>query len=190
MSDPDSHFAKHRIWDCSKKTFNTSHVVIWYSKFMWTRIILWKILMLMSQMGKTFQGLRISTLEHDNIELECRDANLMTNCWATVCIFLHWMHNVAETECCRCGNVRSLKLLSWLARLQLVDQFWACAEWASVLRVARHCQYTSDPDQGNMLHSRVTSYVTWAVCDNNTLHRDIVMTSWLSSSYTYCWQPW
>ena len=94
------------------------------------------------------------------------------------------MHNVAETKCCRCGNVRSpLKLLSWLAGLQLVDQIYACADWASVLRVARHCQYTSNPGEGNMLHSRVTSYVTWAVCDNNTLHRDILMTSWLSSSY-------
>ena len=188
MSDPDSHFAKHRIWDCSKKTFNTSHVVIWYSKFMWTRIILWKILMLMSQMGKTFQGLRISTLEHDNIELECRDANLMTNCWATVCIFLHWMHNVAETECCRCGNdVRSLKLLSWLAGLQLVDQIYACADWASVLRVARHCQYTSDPDQGNMLHSRVTSYVTSLWQQHVTPwhpHDELIII------IIHCWQPW
>ena len=43
MSDPDSHFAKHRIWDCSKKTFNTSHVVIRYSKFTWTKMILRKI---------------------------------------------------------------------------------------------------------------------------------------------------
>ena len=42
MSDPDSHFAKHRIWDCSKKTFNTSQVVIRYSKFTWTKIILRK----------------------------------------------------------------------------------------------------------------------------------------------------
>ena len=82
-----------------------------------------------------------------------------------------------------CEVSEAAVLASPLAGLQLVDQIYACADWASELRVARHCQYTSDPGEGNMLHSRVTSYVTWAVCDNNTLHRDIVMTSWLSSSY-------
>ena len=82
-----------------------------------------------------------------------------------------------------CEVFEAAVLASPLAGLQLVDQIYACADWASELRVARHCQYTSDPGEGNMLHSRVTSYVTWPVCDNNTLHRDIVMTSWLSSSY-------
>ena len=143
--------------------------------------------MRMSQMRKLSIGFQnnFTTMEHHITSY----VNLMTNCCCEhlhFASFLHGMQNMTGSVGVASGNMRTVK---WSCPhssagpgLQLVDLIRACADLASVLRVARHCQYTSDHDQGNMLHSRVTTFVTWAVCDNYTLQRDIVMTSWLSSS--------